>query len=94
MVIISLRGKEDLGSTFINVVERYADALRARGSQLMISGASSRVVHQLEVTGTMATIGADHIYPATSVVTESTLHALHAARAWVSSPEDDRDTRG
>ena len=93
-VIISLRGKEDLGSTFIAVVERYADALSAQGSRLMISGASSRVVHQLEVTGTMATIGADHVYPATSVVTESTLHALHDAHAWASSSEDDRDTPG
>lgn len=93
-VIISLRGKEDLGSTFINVVKRYAEALRARSSQLMISGASPRVVHQLEVTGTITTIGADHVYPATSVVTESTLHALHDAQAWASSPEDDRDTPG
>ncbi len=82
-VIITLRGKEDLGSTFINVVTRYAGRLQQHDSTLKISGASPRVMDQLDKTGATAVIGADNLYPATPVVTESTRQAIADAQAWM-----------
>ena len=38
VVILLLRGKPDIGSTFWEVVSRYADALRQHGSELILAG--------------------------------------------------------
>ena len=79
-VIITLRGKEDLGSTFINVITRYAQRLHDADSTLMIAGVSDRVADQLTNTGAITTIGEDNIYRATPAITESTQRAITAAQ--------------
>ncbi len=88
VVIISLRGKEDLGSTFINVVTRYATKLHAVDGTLMLAGVSAGVQRQLERTGAIDVIGPANVFPATSSVTESTRQALHAAAARAASRPD------
>jgi len=79
-VIVTLRGKEDLGSTFINVITRYAQRLHDADSTLMLAGVSDRVADQLVNTGANTTIGEHNIYRATPAVTESTRRAMAAAR--------------
>jgi SulP family sulfate permease len=91
-VVISLRGKEDLGSTFINVVTRYAEALDAHGSGLWISGVSERTLGQLAKTGTIALIGEDRVHLRTPVIAESTREAVQEARAWVAVQTDEPTT--
>ena len=51
VVIIRLRGRTDLGTTFMDVLHRYAQALAAAGSKLVIVSASERIQEQLRVTG-------------------------------------------
>lgn len=80
VVIISLRGKEDLGSTFINVVTRYAQRLRDADCALMLAGVSEGVARQLDRTGAAAVLGRDNIFPVTAAVTESTRRAMDTAR--------------
>jgi SulP family sulfate permease len=89
VVIISLRGKEDLGSTFINVVTRYAQRLRDADCTLMLAGVSEGVARQLDSTGAAAVLGRDNVFLATSAVTWSTRKALDAAQHIVSGGAGD-----
>ena len=50
-MILRLRGRTDLGTTFMDVLHRYAQALVATGSKLVIVSASERIQEQLRVTG-------------------------------------------
>jgi SulP family sulfate permease len=85
VVIIRLRGKTDLGSTFLGILERYATELRAHESKLMLAGISDIAKGVLEDTGQMGTYGRDNVFVATEVVGESLLEAHHAAEKWVSN---------
>ncbi|MCB9114011.1 MAG: SulP family inorganic anion transporter [Caldilinea sp.] len=64
VAILSLRGQRELGSTFINVLERYARAAQVSGNTLMLSSVGPAVLEQLEETGCLAVIGADNVFPA------------------------------
>lgn len=90
VVVVTLRGKEDLGSTFINVITRYAERLHRQGCTLKISGASQRVLDQLDKTGASAIVGPDNLYPATPVVTESTRRAITDAERWIAAQGEGR----
>ncbi|MCV2394767.1 SulP family inorganic anion transporter [Actinotalea sp. M2MS4P-6] len=96
VVILTMRGKEDLGSTFINVVRRYAARLHAVGSTLMLAGVSDQVAAQLESTGTADELGRENLFRATDAVTASTRQALEAAAGWTrrepEGPGDDVST--
>jgi SulP family sulfate permease len=87
VVIISLRGKEDLGSTFINVLTRYAAKLSEQNSLLKVSGISERLMKQLTSTRAAQAIGTNHLYPSTAVIAESTLAARRDAERWMADPE-------
>lgn len=84
-VVISMRGKEELGSTFINVITRYAQSLAAHDSLLWISGVSERTFSQLENTGAIDVIGPARVHVRTSVVAESTRGAVAEAETWIGS---------
>jgi len=86
VVIIRLRGKEDVGSTFIGVVTRYADRLQAVGARLLLAGISDQVYLQLRDTGAIDVIGREHVFRATSSVGESAQRAMDAAHAWIDAP--------
>ena len=51
VVILRLRGRTDLGTTFMDVLCRYAQALTAADSKLVIVSAGERIQEQLRVTG-------------------------------------------
>lgn len=83
VVVLRLRGKQELGSTFIAVVRRYAAELEAVGSRLHLAGVSEGVLRQLDATGTTAVLGDGAVFPATKVVHESLDDAVAAARRFV-----------
>jgi SulP family sulfate permease len=94
VVILSLRGREDIGSTFIRVLERYQDRLRKNGGKLILAGVHENVLKQLEATETTDDIPRDDIYVATSRVGASIQAAMEAADAWLGTklammPADD-----
>ncbi len=64
VVILSLRGHTELGSTFIGVLERYARALQANGNTLLLVNISPGVREQLEDTETLAILGAENVFVA------------------------------
>jgi len=82
VVVLRLRGKEELGSTFLTVVRRYALALAEVDSRLMLAGVSDSVSRQLVATRTVEALGAGAVFPATHQVTASVSDAVAAAEAW------------
>ena len=62
VVLVRLRGRTDLGTTFLDALQRYATSLAEVGSALMLVSVSERVVEQLSVTGIPAIIGEERIY--------------------------------
>ena len=62
VVILRLRGRTDLGTTVMDVLRRYAQALAAAGSKLVIVSASERIQEQLRVTGVTDLITPQNIY--------------------------------
>ena len=64
VVILSLRGHTDLGSTFIGVLERYARALQAHGNTLMLVNVNPAVYEQLKETECLQVLGDEHVFVA------------------------------
>ena len=89
VVILQLRNQSEVGSTFIRVVERYAQQLRDTGGKLMLSGIHTRVLEQLEKTETTETINADDIFLAEDLLGSSTVRALDAAQKWMDDETPD-----
>jgi SulP family sulfate permease len=83
VVILRLRGVDQVGSTLITVLERYAGELRANGGRLMLSGVHEHVREQLMRTETTEDIPEDGIHMATDTLGASTSEALTAARKWL-----------
>ena len=91
VVIINLRKSEDLGSTLLQVLDRYATDLQKQDSLLMLAGILPRVVDQLEKTGLLRTIGRENVFVEGEVVGQSVMVALEAAEKWVSGATKQRE---
>ncbi|KQR49806.1 sulfate transporter [Microbacterium sp. Leaf161] len=81
-VILRLRGTEEIGSTFLRVVEGYAARLQTAGAVLYISGVSDSVVSQLRATGALSRVGEGHVFPARDRVGEALSEARLAVDRW------------
>ena len=85
-VAINLRGKSEVGSTFVTVLQRYAEALQARHSKLMLVGVDPDVRDQLAKTGILKVIGDENVFLATPQLGTALNQAVAAARAWLDGP--------
>jgi SulP family sulfate permease len=83
VVILRLRGRSDLGTTFMDVLHRYAVSLDVVGSKLVIVSANERIQEQLAVTGITDVIGAANVYAGDERVGAAALRAYEDALAWV-----------
>jgi SulP family sulfate permease len=87
-VVIRLRGRTDLGSTFLGVVRRYRVAVRAVDGRLILSGVGAELLDQLRRTEMVDILGEDNIFEATPVVTGATEEAIAAAELWLKQPPE------
>lgn len=83
VVILRLRGRSDLGTTFMDVLYRYAVSLDEVGSRLVIVSADEHVREQLAVSGIAAVIGDESIYPGDERVGATLARAEADAARWV-----------
>jgi SulP family sulfate permease len=83
VVILRLRGRTDLGTTFMDVLRRYAQALAATGSKLVIVSASERIQEQLRVTGVTDLIGPENIYTGDERIGATVKRAYADGTAWI-----------
>lgn len=85
IVILRLRGRSDVGTTFMDVLEKYAESLRDVESRLMIVSASDRIQEQLEVTGVTAVVGEESLYASDERVGATLGRAFEDATQWIDS---------
>ena len=85
VVILRLRGRSDVGTTFMDVLEKYAESLRDVESRLMIVSASDRIQEQLEVTGVTAVVGEESLYASDERVGATLGRAFEDATQWIDS---------
>lgn len=83
VVALGLRGRPEIGSTFITVLRRYAETLAARGNRLMLVGVDQPLYDQLDRTGVLAIIGDECIFFATPHLGEAMNRAVEVAHAWI-----------
>jgi SulP family sulfate permease len=90
-----MRGKDEVGSTLIEVLKRYAKALAAVDSRLVLVTDSKTVLLQLERTGATEVIGEDNIYRGSEVLGRAFKRAYADAQAWVDAqPPSDKAAAG
>ncbi len=85
-VILILRGREEVGSTFIGVLRRYAEALQANNGRLYLSGVGSQLFEQLRRTGLVSLIGPERIMTYHRQFGISANQALTDAYNWLGIP--------
>ena len=83
VVILRLRGRSDLGTTFMDVLRRYAVSLQDVGSKLVIVSDSDRVLEQLIVTNITDTIGDANLYAGDERVGATVRRAHDDAVRWI-----------
>jgi SulP family sulfate permease len=87
VVILRLRGKSDLGTTFMDILRRYAEKTGAAGSKLMLVSADRRVIDQLRVTGVTAVVGEENIYPTDAWLGATVARAYRDAVEWIEAQQ-------
>jgi SulP family sulfate permease len=93
VVVLRLRGYQDVGSTFIGVIERYAGKLQENGGKLVLCGVSEGVRGRLERTETTDTIPPEDIFIADDTLGSSTRRALAAAQQWLEGQQEGHHHR-
>ncbi len=83
VVIVRLRGKSDLGSTFMEVLSRYANSLLEVDSKLVLIYADERVHDQLIATGVALLLGSENIYTSDEWVGSTVIRAHEDATLWI-----------
>ena len=89
VVIVRLRGRSDLGTTFMDVLNRYARSLKDVGSKLMLVSTNQRIDEQLVVAGIVQEVGADNIYRGDERIGATLRRAYDDATAWVEARRRD-----
>ncbi len=84
VVIVNLRGRTELGSTFMGMIERYACDLLEHGSRLMLAEVEPSVREQLARAGIVDSVSRKNIFVKTDRVGESLYEAWDTAQDWVS----------
>jgi len=89
VVILRLRDRDEVGSTFLRVVERYARSLQASGNKLMLAGINDRVQEQLAETDLLELIGTENVFLSGPRFGTAVEQALAAAEAWLARGKEN-----
>lgn len=81
VVILRLRGHEDIGSTFIGVLRNYADTIQKADGHLLLAGVNEKLYEQFKRTGIVELIGRENIFFATEFVGKSLDQAVAQGNA-------------
>jgi len=94
VVILNLRQHDELGSTFLGMLERYAESLRAHESKLMLAEVGPHLYGQLQKTGRLQMLKARNVFKASDAVGAAVIEALDAAEEWIEARDSDRTPQG
>jgi SulP family sulfate permease len=85
VVVMRLRGIDEVGLTFVSVLDRYLTELEKRGSTLRLVVSSERVLTHLQAGGLVDRLGDEGLYEGTQWLGETTRRAVKDGAAWVSA---------
>ena len=91
-VVLILRDVQNLSSTGIKWLEHYARELQAQGSLLLLANVRQTVLETLKRSDSLAVIGEENVFPATSLVLASEDEAWAAAQKWLK--QDSKTAQG
>jgi len=83
VVIVRLRGTDQIGLAHIEVLRRYARQHDDAGGQLRLVVSEPEVIRQIEASGLLADIGPDHLVRGGEGVGEALRRTVADARAWI-----------
>jgi SulP family sulfate permease len=83
VVVLRLRGHTDLGTTFVDVLARYAAKLEAVGSRLFIVSVDVEAMAPLKAGGILDAIGPSSLFVGDARVGAATARAVAAAKEWI-----------
>ncbi len=83
VLVLVLRDMDDLGSTVVQSVIRYANALEKAGNKLVLAGIRPELLLQLERTSLMATVGRENVHIEDDSFGASLNEAVLKSRAWI-----------
>jgi len=89
IVIFRLRDRDEVGSTFIRALDRYARTLQAAGNRLMLEGLNEQVIDQLASTDVLDLIGKENVFPGQPVFGAALRVALAAAEEWLAGGQEN-----
>jgi SulP family sulfate permease len=90
VVIFTLRGHEELGSTMMGVLDRYTRTIQKNGGQVMLAGLSESVRDQMERTGLLDLIGRENVFLVQPQWGAAANQALEAAQAWLAKTDGSK----
>lgn len=83
VVILRMRGRPSVGSTFVDVIDDYAEALSHANGKLYLSGVDPAVRQQIEHAGKLLPFDNVKLFDYSEYVGESTDKAIADAEAWL-----------
>lgn len=83
VALLNLRRNGELGSTFMDVLGRYARDLQAHNSKLMLSGVDPHLKDQMEQTRFIDVIGRENVYLLTDLIGQSLENAYIDGERWI-----------
>ena len=86
VVVLRMRGRTTLGSTFFVVVSGYAALLDRQGGRLYVSGVDPVLHEQMRLNGKIEVSGSVKVYEAGPVLGASTIAAAADAQTWLIEP--------
>jgi SulP family sulfate permease len=91
VVILRLRDRDEVGSTFLRIVERYTRSLQASGNKLILAGINDRVQEQLAETDLLELIGAENVFLSGPRFGAAVEQALTAAEEWLVQGQGNKE---
>lgn len=89
VVILRLRNRSSIGSSFVRMLKHYAQRLEKNGNMLILSGVTPQVLAQLRRTEVTSVIPEQHIFVATAVIGEALQSARAAAQQWLDETQHE-----
>ena len=93
VVILRLRGRGSISTTFLNWLRRYHRELESTNSRLILVGLEETPMNQLEKTGFIDELGEANIFPAQPTLQKSLREAVAAADQWLEGSKGDGPTQ-
>ena len=83
VVILRLRDRDEVGSTFFRILERFARELYKQNNLLILVGLNRKVMEQLEKTKLLEEMGEKNVLPTTARFGDFLGSVMLVGEAWI-----------